>query len=209
MDALRQRADEVLVFVQGQLSQLEDQLTPTVRLGLAACGGLLLLYLAGLILQANSEKAAEIESLRRDVLFQEQSLEGIDWAARAQSSTAQLAELEARLWPGRTSGLAQASFENWLREKMVENGFEVTQLQLRVNPVLVEGEMTEEIASRLERISAKALVTLDERGLDDLLLAITASPYFVTVERLNVRADRTMRLEMDIETFRLRGDQPS
>ena len=206
-ETLRHRFDETYGLLRQQIAQVEEQITPRVRLGAIGVVVLILLYLASVLLQMGHAQRSDIDRLRQDIAFQEQSLEGIDWTSRARASADKLDELRQRFWPGSTAGLAQASFEKWLRDNFEANGLKVNQLQVRVSAVLDQDGISEEMAAKLQRISAKVLANFDDRGLDNVLLTLSQSPYFITVERLNIRADRTMRLELDVQTLRLNEER--
>jgi len=185
---------------------VDAQMTPALKVGLGVCVVLFIVYFLSLVAGAVEQKKTAVEDLKREIALQRTRLEGINWADRAAQARSVQAAASQRLWTGATSGLAQASFEKWLRDTFESAGLAVTQLRLRTGPVSPTDQINQTLASDLELITAKVLMQFDERGFAQALQAIAAHEAIVVVRQLNARAGPTMRIEMDVDTYRFRGD---
>ena len=129
------------------------------------------------------------------------------WSERKDQSHALRSVLEARLWIAETPGLAEASYERWMRDHINRNKFELLQLQIRRVPLVQAGEAksrndaSDDPLASLQRMTAKILMPFDESVLLDVLADIAEGDKLMTIDRLVVRAGRNPRVEMDVSTF--------
>ena len=127
------------------------------------------------------------------------------WQERKQQSQVLKSVLEERLWTAQTPGLADAGFEKWLRDHMGRYKMEpVQQIQIRrvavSKPSAAAGAGGDKLA-QLQRMTAKVVLPFDPQGLNGLLADIAEGEKTVVIDRLNVRAGRNPRVEMDISAF--------
>ena len=124
---------------------------------------------------------------------------------RKQQSQVLKSVLEERLWTAQTPGLADAGFEKWLRDHMGKYKMEpVQQIQIRrvaVSKPLAGAGAAADKLTELQRMTAKIVLPFDPQGLNGLLADIAEGEKTVVIDRLNVRAGRNPRVEMDISAF--------
>lgn len=126
------------------------------------------------------------------------------WQERRQQSQVLKAQLEERLWTAQTPGLADASFERWLRDRLGPHKMEpVAQIQVRRVPLVRQAQPgePENALSTVQRMTAKLILPFNGPGLSQFLADIAEADKAVVVDRLIVRAGRNARIEMDVSAF--------
>jgi hypothetical protein len=124
------------------------------------------------------------------------------WQGRKQQSQVLKSVLEERLWTAQTPGLADANFERWLRDRMGRYKMEPIQ-QIQIRRVAVSKSSTgggDKLAA-VQRMTAKIVLPFDPQGLNGFLADVAEGDKTVVIDRLNVRAGRNPRVEMDISAF--------
>jgi hypothetical protein len=110
-------------------------------------------------------------------------------------------QLDQRLWEAETAGLAEASFEAWIRAHIGKSGGEAQQIQITRSAVIGrDGQATPALAG-VQRMTAKVLTGFDPATAMQLLADILEANKIMVVDRMIVRAGANSRLEMDISTF--------
>ena len=128
--------------------------------------------------------------------------EDTQWPERAAEARKLVMDLETRLWPGDTPGLAEAGFERWIRRTFEEYGVQVRQVQLTRGPALEDrDDFTATNLSSIQRIRAKVISPLNEPALVNFLNDSANQKAWVIVEQLIVKAGRNARLEIDLATL--------
>lgn len=158
----------------------------------------LILYLSGLTDGAQRSLQLSQSQLARITV----QTEDTQWPERAAEAEQLVANLEKRLWPGDTPGLAEAGFERWIRRTFEEYGVQVRQVQLTRGPALEDrGDFTTTNLPSIQRIRAKVISPLNEAALVNFLNDSANQKAWVIVEQLIVRPGRNARLEMDLATL--------
>lgn len=131
-------------------------------------------------------------------------IESGSWHERKQQSQILKSLLEDRLWTAQTSGLADASFERWLRDRLNRYRVEpLQQIQVRRIPVGRQsqpGEAAQPLAN-VQRMTAKLVLPFNGATVAGLLADLADADKAVVVDRLTVRSGRNARVEMDVSAF--------
>lgn len=123
------------------------------------------------------------------------------WPKRVEDSRALSAQLSGRLWEADTAGLAEASFEAWLRTHFGKNGAEPQQIQITRSSALGRDGQPSPAFVGVQRMTAKVLGPFDPAALTQVLADIVEADKFIVVDRMIIRAGANNRLEMDVSTF--------
>ena len=126
------------------------------------------------------------------------------WEERKQQSQVLKSLLEERLWSAQTPGLADASFERWLRDRLTPHKLEpIAQIQVRRVPLVRQAQPgePENALSAIQRMTAKLVLPFEARGLAHFLADVAEGDKAVVVDRLVVRAGRNARIEVDVSAF--------
>ena len=158
----------------------------------------LILYVSGLSDSAQRSLQLSQSQLARITV----QTEDTQWPERAAEAEQLVADLEKRLWPGDTPGLAEAGFERWIRRTFEEYGVQVRQVQLTRGPALEDrGDFTTTNLPSIQKIRAKVISPLNEPALVNFLNDSANQKAWVIVEQLIIRPGRNARLEMDLATL--------
>lgn len=148
-------------------------------------------------LERRKQDAARAEIARLSLLVEDRG-----WDARLMASRDLRAKLDDRFWPAPTAGLAEASFEAWLRERFQNHGIEVQQVLIARTPLdgtdVPAGGVP---APGIEKLSAKVISTFRAKGIIEVAADAAEKDKIVTIDRLIIRTGRNARLEMDVSTF--------
>jgi len=123
------------------------------------------------------------------------------WPARLEAARALKTQLTVRLWDAPTPGLAEASFETWLRNHFSQHGGTLQQVQITRSPALGRDGQPSATLAGLQRMTAKVIAPFDQRVLVNVLADAADAEKIIIVDRVIVRAGANSRLEMDISTF--------
>lgn len=178
-------------------------LTDRLKLLLSAAAGVLLLSALIGMHQLVSSLERDHRKAQLDLARLQATIQSGGWDERRQQSQVLKSLLEERLWSAQTPGLADASFERWLRERLTPHKMDPIQpIQVRRVPVTRQtaGE-AENALSTVQRMTAKLVVPFQDAGLAGFLADIAEGDKIVVVDRLTVRAGRNARVEMDVSAF--------
>ncbi len=132
-----------------------------------------------------------------------EQIESSSWQERQQQSQVLKSVLVERLWTGQTTGLAEAGFERWLRERLTRNKMEPQQLQIRQVPALPQTESSDpqHPLAGVQQMTVKILMPFDQPGMLGFLSDISTAEKVMVVDRLIARTGRNARIELDVSTF--------
>ena len=190
--------------IEQSRERLETELSSNPRLRWLILGGAFTLYIGVLLTLWNTVTDARIHlTLEHDRLARlEAQVAETQWPTRAESAQVLAANLERKLWPGDTPGLAEAGFERWIRQSLESEGVEVRQVQLTRSPVQEDrSEIARPALAQVQRIRAKVVAPLDEAALIRLLSVAAENPSWILVEQLIVRGGRNERFKLDLAVF--------
>jgi HAMP domain-containing protein len=184
---------------------LEEQFAQTQRLrpllagaALVSIFGLLLVAIAAANSRARNLHEGQIELARLTKQISEGS-----WAERKRQSETLRFQLSERFWAAETAGLAEASLERWLRERIERQGLKPDSIRVQrtalgggredaADPSVLEG---------VQRMTAKVIMPFEPDVLFQLLNEATSNERILVIDRLIMRAGRNSLIEMDISTF--------
>lgn len=178
-------------------------LTDRLKMLISAVAGILLVAALIALHQMVSGLQRDYQRAQVEKARLEAQIESGGWDERKQQSQVLKSLLEERLWAAQTPGLADASFERWLRDRMGPHKLEpVTPIQVRRIP-LVRQTPSGEVSplSTVQRMTAKLILPFDGAGLAQFLADIAEADKAVVVDRMIVRAGRNARIEMDVSAF--------
>lgn len=121
------------------------------------------------------------------------------WGPRLAESEALLARLDARLWRAATAGLAEASFEAWLRDRFQAHGLEVQQVLISRTQLDAAGVGAG--LDGVERMTAKVISAFRPAGAVNFAADAAENDRVVTIDRLIIRTGRNARMETDVTTY--------
>lgn len=168
----------------------------------AAAGLVVLVALFGMH-QFVSSLERGYERAQIDKARLESQIKSGNWEERKQQSQVLKSLLEGRLWVAQTPGLADASFERWLRDRLMPRKLEpIAPIQVRRIPLVRQTQGGEDTPlSNLQRMTAKLILPFDGSGLAQFLGDIAEADKAVVIDRMIVRSGRNARVEMDVSTF--------
>ncbi len=191
-------------LVSRSIDKVSQEIAGNERLRWLLCLSGLVLYLALLLYASGLSDDAQrsLELSQSQFARIKVQTEDTQWPERAAEAEQLVADLEKRLWPGETPGLAEAGFERWIRRTFEEYGVQVRQVQLTRGPALEDrGDFTTTNLPSIQRIRAKIISPLNEPALVNFLNDSANHQAWVVVEQLIVRPGRNARLEMDLATL--------
>lgn len=179
-------------------------LTDRMKLLISIAAGILLLSALIGMHQLVSGLERRHARAQVDLVRLRTQIESGSWQERKQQSQVLKSLLEDRLWTAQTSGLADASFERWLRDRLNRYRVEPIQpIQVRRIPVARQnqpGESPQPLAN-LQRMTAKLVLPFNGATVAGLLADLADADKTVVVDRLTVRSGRNARVEMDVSAF--------
>ena len=192
-------------WLEGQLAQTQRLRPLLAGAAIIAILGLLLATIATANDRARSLHAAQLELARLTKQINEGS-----WTERKQKSETLRFQLFEKFWIAETAGLAEASLERWLRERIERQGIKPD--SVRVQRTALSGGRDDGITpSALEgtqRMTAKVIMPFEPDVLFQLMNDAASSERILVIDRLSARAGRNSLIEMDISTF-VRLSEPS
>jgi len=184
--------------------RLESEFASNMRLRWLAAAGVTVLYFGLILVLWNN-----VADVRNQLTLKQERLARLEnqtsetrWPERSNAAQVFASELERKLWPGQTPGLAEADFEQWIRDQLRNSGVEVRQVQLTRSPVQEDrAEVERPALAQVQRIRAKVVAPLNEPALIRLLATAANSPSWILVDQLIIRGGRNERFEIDLTVF--------
>ncbi|MGE0282441.1 MAG: hypothetical protein AB7E79_17180 [Rhodospirillaceae bacterium] len=179
-------------------------LTDRLKMLISAGAGLLIFAMLIALHQTVSSLEREYDRVQIDKARLEAQIAAGGWEERKQQSQVLKSLLEERLWAAQTPGLADASFERWLRDRLTPHKLEpIAQIQVRRVPIVRAAQPgePENPLSTIQRMTAKLILPFDGAGVSHFLADVAEADKAVVVDRMIVRAGRNARIEVDVSTF--------
>jgi hypothetical protein len=173
-------------------------------------GAVVVVLLSALIALWNltGNMSDQLATSKNNLARMQAEVTGDAWPKRLETTQALRAQLAARFWSAETAGLAEASFESWIRGHFTRHGGEPQQIQITRSPVSGrDGGQASPALAGVQRMTAKVLAPFDQAVVTKVLADAAEDPKILIVDRLIVRAGVNSRMEMDISTF-IRGVEP-
>ncbi len=176
--------------------QIADELQANPRSRwLLGGGGLLLLVLI-------FSQASQFTGSMRDELAKKdrlaQSLENtsheMDWVARRAAVDRLAAQLESRLWPLETDGLATAEFQDWISHVARDNNLKVLEIRPEIDSNAAN-------AAGLRKMSALISGQFEPAALERFLGQVAVHNRMIAVERLRITSQPVSRFELILVTW--------
>lgn len=182
-------------MTQARQIQAEWQRNARLRAGVWAILAILwfygLLHLQDLVTERSRELVAIDKRIGRTQVLADQS----SWTKRAADALVQRQQLEEKLlWREPTQGLAQASFQDWLGQLVLQVGLTKSQVSVAAQEV-PKGEGATQGAP-LWKASARLSFDFNPRTFNALLGKLSQHPQHLTIETINVRSMTPPRVEM-------------
>jgi hypothetical protein len=185
-------------WLEGQIAQTQRLRPLLAGAAIVAILGFLLASIATANSRARSLHQAQIELSRLTKQINEGS-----WADRKRQSETLRFQLFEKFWVAETAGLAEASLERWLRERIERQGLKPD--SVRVQRTALSGGRddgsTQSALAGTQRMTAKVIMPFEPDVLFQLMNDAAGSERILVVDRLLVRAGRNSLIEMDISTF--------
>lgn len=183
---------------------LESQLEQTERLRpLLAVTALVLFF--GLLISAIAASSNGVRSLhaaQTELAKLQQQLKDGSWAERKQQSETLRFNLLDRFWTAETAGLAEASLERWLRERIEKLGVRPDTIRVQRSALSSNPESAKKSPlGSAQRMTAKIIMPFEPEALMQLLNAAATNDKILIVDRLLIRGGRNALIEMDVSTF--------
>jgi hypothetical protein len=179
-------------------------LTDRLKTLLSVAAGLLILAMLVGTHQMVSSLERDYDRVQVEKARLEAQIKSGGWSERRQQSQVLKSLLEERLWAAQTPGLADASFERWLRDRLSPHRLEpIAQIQVRRVPLTRAAQPgeTEGPLSNVQRMTAKLILPFEGAGLSHFLADIAEADKTVVIDRMIVRAGRNARVEIDVSAF--------
>jgi hypothetical protein len=200
---LQKLLDRLKAEVHGRFGK-DLVLTDRLKTLISFAAGLVLLAMLVGAHQMVSALERDYERVQIDKARLEAQIKAGGWGERKQQSQILKSLLEERLWAAQTPGLADASFERWLRDRLSPHKLEpITQIQPRRVPVVRAAQPGEQEnpLSTIQRMTAKLVLPFDAAGLSHFLADVAEADKAVVIDRMVVRAGRNARIEIDVSAF--------
>ncbi len=184
-------------WLDKQLLQVE-RLRPMIAAASVIVFLALLTLTIGLARQQGKDLTAAQTSLAR---LKQQINEG-SWADRKRESETLRFQLYQRFWTAETAGLAEASLERWLRERIEKLGVRPDTIRIQRAAVTAASDTSANgPLAGVQRMTAKVIMPFEPEALIDVLSAAASFEKILVVDRLMIRGGRNALIEMDISTF--------
>lgn len=184
----------------------EFRSNPRLRWGTWAILGILWLYGNLLLRDVVDAKAAEYRALSNKIARAQSTAAQAEWLSRVDSVRSLKLNEEGRLWRASTAGLAQAAFQDWLRQTAQQA--DVAKMQISVGAAedapasypaaTAAGAAT---SSGLWKVSAKLSLDFNPKTFYPLMSRIARHDKQVVVESLNVRGAPTLKLDLMLVAY--------
>lgn len=170
-----------------------------MRVLVIAAGALAWLGLVLLLQQTIETEVTRQNKARAEIARLTSLVSDTSWRNRVIETQDLRTRLESRFWPAPTPGLAEASFEAWLRESLQQHGVEVQQILM--TRAALENVDSDGADLPIERMTAKVISTFRAAGAINVAADIAEKDKLVTIDRLIIRTGRNARMEMDVSAY--------
>jgi len=171
---------------------------PRLRWGVWAILGILWFY-GVLVLRDEVPKRAEAyNAVARKIARTQAVATQTTWGARREAAVAAQAQLENRLWQAPTLGLAQATFNDWLRDASNQTKLSRPNLTIAAQEDDTKGA---EGMPKLWKVTARMGFDFTPQSLYALLARIGGYDKAIQVESLTVRGSPTPRAELQLVAY--------
>lgn len=151
-----------------------------LRLGIWLIVAILIIYTITLANDEQKRWQQEYHTAATRLTQLQQLLQQTQWNQHANQAKSLIEQLEAKLWQAETQGLAQASFQKWLNDKIQAAKIENTNLQIEPALLLTTPE-------NIWRVTARLQGNFVAKQLDSLLLSIATNPQMIILENVEIR----------------------
>jgi hypothetical protein len=198
---LQRLLDRVKAEAHGRIGPIV--LTDRLKTLISAAGALVIFAALFGMHQLVSTLERDYERVQIDKARLEAQIKAGGWEERKQQSQVLKSVLEERLWVAQTPGLADASFERWLRDRLSPHKLEpIAPIQVRRIPLVRQTQGGEESPlSAVQRMTAKLILPFEGAGLAQFLADLADADRTIVVDRMMVRSGRNARIEMDVSAF--------
>lgn len=183
---------------------LDKQLVQAERLRpmIAAASVVVFLALLTLTIGMARQQGKDLITAQISLARLKQQINEGSWADRKRESETLRFQLYQRFWTAETAGLAEASLERWLRERIEKLGVrpDTIRVQRAAVTAAADTSATAPLAG-LQRMTAKVIMPFEPEALIDVLSAAASFEKILVVDRLMIRGGRNALIEMDISTF--------
>jgi hypothetical protein len=130
------------------------------------------------------------------------------WSERKQQTATILFGLRERFWTAETAGLAEASLERWIRDRVEKAGVRADSIRIQRSPMptSADSKATSSANADLQRMTAKVIMPFEPNAALQLLADAAQNEKSLVVDRLLIRAGRNSLIELDLSTFLLLPD---
>jgi len=149
-----------------------------------------------------SSKVQGLRTAQTELARLQQQLKDGSWTSRKQESETLRFQLKERFWTAETAGLAEASLERWLRERIEKQEVRPDNIRIQRSAVQVGSEIQAGSAlAGVQRMTAKVVMPFEPEALMVVLREAATNQKILTIDRLLIRSGRNPLIEMDISTF--------
>jgi len=185
-------------------SWLKDQLNQAEQLRPILAGAVVILFVVLIVTMIGiaNDRTRNLHTAQIDLARLKQQVKEGSWTERKQQSETRKFQLRDRFWTAETAGLAEASLERWLRERVEALGARPD--SIRIQRAAVGGNVDSNARNSLagvQRMTAKLIMPFEPEALFDVLRSASTHDKFLVVDRLLIRSGRNALVEMDISTF--------
>jgi hypothetical protein len=191
------------VFAEGQ-TWLNGQLSEAKWLQPMLAAGAVAIFIAMIFIAASaaSTKAQQLRNAQADLSRLQQQLKDGSWNERRQESQTIKFQLRDRFWTAETAGLAEASLERWLRDRVESLGVRADSIRVQRSAVTSGNSgTTKGSLAGVQRMTAKLVMPFEPEAVYEVLKGAAANEKILVVERLLLRSGRNALVEMDVSTF--------
>lgn len=189
-------------MIDNILKELRDN--PRLRWGVAMIAGLFWLYCILLLRDSLQEQEQQHRAAAQSISRLRAYLAQPEWEKRVIPAKTMAVQLEGQLWQARTSGLAQAAFQDWLNATTAKAGINRPQITVTAIDEIVENAPDQNqdagttTPSDLWKIKAKLGFDFSAATLLGFLSQIENHEKQLAVDMLNVRKEPLPRVEMEL-----------
>jgi hypothetical protein len=164
------------------------------RWGLAAIGAGLLAFGYLVLYDAVEAQNNRLNERLRRITRLEEVAQDKDWIARGSAASGLSVQLEGRLWPSDTDGLALADFQDWITRMGREAGLSGLQIRPEIDTSL-NGPL------KLRKMSASVSGPFDPEIFEKFIDSVSKGNRLTIVDRLTIHSSPIQRFELTLATY--------